>query len=65
MKAVEHKRMPPCRHEGETWGQAVTRAMKCADLVINIPDMSIVIAAMKAGEYASHHGQIFRPGRAS
>lgn len=55
--------MPPCRHEGGTWGEAVTKAMKCADLVINIPDMSLVIEAMKAGEYASHHGVIFRPGR--
>lgn len=57
--------MPPCKHTGNTWGEALTKAMKCADLVINIPDMSIVIAAMKAGEYASHHGQIFRPGKSS
>lgn len=63
MKAVQHGSMPPCKHEGSTWGQAVSAALKCTGRETNIRDLSIMIDAMKNGEHVLHDGVLFKRGR--
>jgi hypothetical protein len=55
VKTIEHMM---CMHRGETWGEALSRALTCLGVAASIPEENAIIDSARSGEPHWHRGHL-------